>query len=257
MKYKGYLIDLDGTIYRGKQRIPEAAEFISNLIKENLEFKLVTNNTTRTPEMVKLFLEKYHEINVSLSHIYTAAQATADYIEENKKSDHPRVYVIGEYGLKSELLKRGFIYDEDNPEYVVVGLDSDVTYRKLKIAALSIQKGSVFIGTNPDRALPSEIGLVPGAGSLISLLQVATTVEPIIIGKPQTIIMSLIEKQLELEKQNMIMFGDNYDTDIAGGLNFGIDSALVLTGVTTKEDLSNLSQKPTYVLNNLKEWNFV
>ncbi|WP_317636586.1 TIGR01457 family HAD-type hydrolase [Xylocopilactobacillus apicola] len=256
MRYQGYLIDLDGTIYRGKEKIPSAVKFIKDLFENHLKFRLVTNNTTRTPEAIVDFLHVYHQIDVELSNIYTASKATAEYIARNKTVTCPHVYVIGENGLKTELANYGFIYDELDPDYVVVGLDSDVTYHKLEIAALAIEKGAIFIGTNPDRAIPKEVGLVPSAGALIGLLQIATKVDPVIIGKPQTIMLDLISEDLNVAKENLVLFGDNYDTDILGGINFGIDTALVLTGVTKREDLKSVDKLPKFILDSLEEWHF-
>ncbi|BDR56341.1 TIGR01457 family HAD-type hydrolase [Xylocopilactobacillus apis] len=256
-KYLGYIIDLDGTIYLGKNKIPEAAGFINRLLKEKINFRLVTNNTTRTPAAILEMLNKYHNIDVPISSIYTAAKATADYIEKNKIKKNPHIYIIGENGLKTELYSRGFVYDEVNPDYVVIGLDQDVTYRKFEIATLAIENGAAFIGTNPDRVIPNEKGLVPSAGALIKLVEFAVNIKPIIIGKPNVIMLNLIAEELGIKKDNLILFGDNYNTDIKGGLNSDIDTALVLTGVSDKRELANVERQPTYVLNNLGEWNFV
>lgn len=256
-KYQGYLIDLDGTIYRGKENIPSAKKFIDYLLNNEIAFCLVTNNTTRTPSDVLEFLREYHHIDVSLDNIYTAAEATADYLDEIKSRDNSCVYVIGEMGLKTELAKHGFGYDEINPDYVVIGLDYDVTYSKFQKAAAAIEKGAFFIGTNPDRSVPNETGFAPGAGSLIKLIQYTTGIDPVIIGKPETLMLDLVAKKIGVPKNNLILFGDNYETDIMAGMNFGIDTSLVLTGVTKYTDLKKYSNPPTFVIDDLKEWNFV
>lgn len=256
-KYQGYIIDLDGTIYRQKEKIPQAPSFINYLLKNKIKFRLMTNNTTRTPQAIQNFLQKYHQIVVPQECIYTAALATADYLEKINKKVNPGIYVIGENGLKTEIYKRGFIYNEINPDYVVIGLDTDVTYHKFKTATLAIEKGAQFIGTNPDRVIPTEDGLIPSAGALINLVATATNQQPLIIGKPKTVMLELIAQELSIPLSQLIIFGDNYQTDIKAGLNFKIATALVLTGVTSLKDLKNIKEQPSYVLDQLGEWHFV
>ena len=138
----------------------------------------------------------------------------------------------------------------------MVGLDWEVTYDKLATATLAIQKGAVFIGTNPDLNIPTERGLMPGAGSLLALLEAATRVKPIIIGKPEAVIMNKALEHLGVERSKAIMVGDNYMTDITAGIKNDIATLLVLTGFTTKKELPTLPIKPDFVLDSLDEWNF-
>ncbi|MGT2757081.1 TIGR01457 family HAD-type hydrolase [Streptococcus ovuberis] len=252
MTYKGYLIDLDGTIYRGKERIPAGEAFVRQLQEREIPHLFVTNNTTRTPETVQALLRDQCELEVDVAQIYTASLATVDYMNELGKAK--TVYVIGEEGLKSAVAEAGYVENTENPAYVVVGLDWQVTYEKLVTATLAIQKGATFIGTNPDLNIPTERGLLPGAGSLIALLEAATRVEPIIIGKPQAIIMDKALERLGIDKSEALVVGDNYLTDIRAGLDNGIDSLLVLTGFTNREDLAHLTPKPTHIRESLAEW---
>ena len=187
MHYKGYLIDLDGTIYKGKSRIPAGEAFVHELQAREIPYLFVTNNTTRTPETVRDMLATHFNIETPLSTIYTATLATIDYM--NDQNLGKKVYVIGEAGLKDAIEEAGYIIDEEAPDYVVIGLDWQVDYEKFAKATLAIQKGAHFIGTNPDLNIPTERGLLPGAGSLIALVESATRVEPVIIGKPKAIIM--------------------------------------------------------------------
>lgn len=163
MAYKGYLIDLDGTIYKGTERIPAGERFIQRLQEQEIPYLLVTNNTTRTPQMVQDMLAQQFNIQTPLETIYTATMATVDYMKDIDRGQ--TVYVIGETGLKSAISEAGYIEDKENPAYVVVGLDSQVTYDMLATATLAIAKGALFIGTNPDLNIPTERGLMPGAGS--------------------------------------------------------------------------------------------
>ncbi|MGT2715381.1 TIGR01457 family HAD-type hydrolase [Streptococcus respiraculi] len=254
MSYKGYLIDLDGTIYKGKDRIPAGERFVHALQERKLPYLFVTNNTTRRPETVQTMLQEQFNIDTPLETIYTASLATVDYMKQLGKEK--TAYVIGEEGLKSAILEAGYVKETDNPAYVVVGLDTDLTYEKLTIATLAIQKGAVFIGTNPDLNIPTERGLLPGAGSLIALLEAATRVKPTIIGKPQAIIMDNALAILGTKQSETLMVGDNYLTDIRAGIDNDFPTLLVLTGFTKPEEVATLPVAPTHVLNSLDEWSF-
>lgn len=252
MTYKGYLIDLDGTIYKGRERIPAGERFIQRLKEQEIPYLLVTNNTTRTPQMVQDMLAQQFNIQTSLETIYTATMATVDYMKDMNRGQ--TVYVIGETGLKSAISEAGYIEDKENPAYVVVGLDSQVTYDMLATATLAIAKGALFIGTNPDLNIPTERGLMPGAGSLVALLEAATRVKPVFIGKPNAIIMNKALDILQVKRSEAIMVGDNYLTDIMAGIQNDIASLLVTTGFTKAEEVPNLPIQPDYVVASLDEW---
>lgn len=254
MTYKGYLIDLDGTIYKGKDRIPAGEAFVHELQRRNLPYLFVTNNTTRTPETVQAMLAEQFNVETPIETIYTATLATVDYL--NDKNLGKKVYVIGDVGLKQAIAEAGYIEDTDNPDYVVVGLDWEVDYEKLSIATLAIQKGAHFVGTNPDLNIPTERGLMPGAGSIITLIEVATRVKPVYIGKPNAIIMEKAVEHLGLPREEVIMVGDNYLTDIRAGIDNDIPTLLVTTGFTKPEEVPDLPIQPDYVLSSLAEWDF-
>ena len=252
-KYAGYMIDLDGTIYRGKEKIPAAKRFIERLQEHDIPFLFVTNNSTQAPIKVVENLANNFDIHVKEENVYTSALATADYIADLNK-DKRSVYVIGEVGLKQAILDKGFRFEETNPDYVVVGLDYDVTYHKFELATLAIKRGAKFIGTNADTNLPNERGLVPGAGSVIALVECSTQQKATYIGKPETIIMEKALERLGLPKDEVVMVGDNYMTDIKAGINFGIDTMLVYTGVSTRELVRTQEIAPTIELGSLDEW---
>lgn len=254
MTYKGYLIDLDGTIYKGKERIPAGEAFVHELQWRNIPYLFVTNNTTRTPETVQTMLAEQFNIETPIETIYTATLATIDYL--NDKNLGKKVYVIGDIGLKQAIAEAGYVEDTDNPDYVVVGLDWEVDYEKLSIATLAIQKGAHFVGTNPDLNIPTERGLMPGAGSIITLIEVATRVKPVYIGKPNAIIMEKAVEHLGLPRKEVIMVGDNYLTDIRAGIDNGIPTLLVTTGFTKPEEVAGLPIQPDYVHSSLAEWDF-
>lgn len=252
--YGGYMIDLDGTMYRGKEKIPAAKRFVERLQEKQIPFLFVTNNTTKTPEDVAKNLTENHDIKVKPENVYSAALATADYLDGIADKDHRKVYIIGEIGLKRAILAKGFEMEEDHPDYVVAGLDYDVTYHKFEVATLAVKKGAKFIGTNADTNLPNERGLVPGAGSVIALLERSTQQRAFYIGKPETIIMEKALKVMGLPRDQVVMVGDNYMTDISAGINFGMDTLLVYTGVSTPELVVKQAVKPTHEINSFDEW---
>ena len=252
--YKGYLIDLDGTIYRGSEPIPAGRRFVEQLQARKIPFLFLTNNTTKTPETVANRLANEFSIHVGPETVYTATLATIDYMNDAAKGK--KVYVIGEPGLIDPILSAGYVWEEENPDYVVVGLDTDVTYEKFVTATLAIQKGATFIGTNPDKNIPTERGLLPGAGSVIALVEASTQQKAIYIGKPEAIIMDKAVEILGMEKSDVLMVGDNYTTDILAGINNDIDSLLVLSGFTQKADVPTLPVPPTYLVDSLDEWHF-
>lgn len=252
MPYKGYLIDLDGTIYQGKNCIPAGERFIKRLQERGIPYLLVTNNTTRTPEMVQSMLANQFHVETSIETIYTATMATVDYMNDMNRGK--TAYVIGETGLKSAIAAAGYVEELENPAYVVVGLDSQVTYEMLAIATLAIQKGALFIGTNPDLNIPTERGLMPGAGALNALLEAATRVKPVFIGKPNAIIMNKSLEVLGIQRSEAVMVGDNYLTDIMAGIQNDIATILVTTGFTRPEEVPTLPIQPDHVLSSLDEW---
>lgn len=249
---KGYLIDLDGTVYLGNKAIPEAKDFIEYLQKNHIPFLFVTNNATKTPESVQQLLFDICDINVSPDTVYTSGMATTAYLSQHYPNKS--IYVIGEDALTSLISGAGFVLTEENPDIVVVGMDRSVTYDKLSIASIALNNGAAFIGTNPDKKIPTDRGQLPGAGSLIACLETATGIQPTIIGKPEPIIIEEALRKLNLNKDDVVMVGDNYETDILGAINFDMPSLMVLTGNTLEKDIPTLPTQPTYIENNLHDW---
>ncbi|MCA0986642.1 TIGR01457 family HAD-type hydrolase [Guptibacillus algicola] len=250
-KYKGYLIDLDGTMYRGTEKIQEAVDFVKKLEAAQIPYLFVTNNSSKRKEQVA---EKLVEFGVPCTrdHVFTTSMATANYISNEKRD--ASVYVIGEEGIRDALKDEGLTLQDENPDYVVVGIDREISYEKLAKACIAVRNGATFISTNGDIAIPTERGLLPGNGSLTAVITVSTEVEPIFIGKPEAVIMEQALKQLGTAKEETLMIGDNYRTDIMAGIQAGLDTLLVHTGVTTKEHLELVDKQPMYTTNSLKEW---
>mgnify|MGYP003365202193 FL=1 len=157
-------------------------------------------------------------------------------------------------GLKQVILANDYRLEADHPDYGVVGLDSDLTYEKLSEAVLAIRSGSTFIGTNPDTNIPKERGMMPGAGSVVKFVEYATQVEPIMIGKPKARIIESAIKKIGLEQSDVVMVGDNYNTDIKAGINAGVDTLLVYTGLSTKQQVAKESVQPTHQIDSLDDW---
>ncbi|OPH60256.1 HAD family hydrolase [Paenibacillus ferrarius] len=231
---KGFLIDLDGTLYRGHEPIPHAAAFIQWLQRHQMPFLLVTNNSSRTPEQVAEHLLAFG-IEVPPAAIYTSSQAAAQYLTEQRGGN--RVHIVGEAGLRIALAAAGFASDETTPDYVVQGIDRSFSYEKLTEAVRHVKQGATYVLTNPDRMLPSDGGLMPGAGSLAAAITAASGVEPVVIGKPSPIIMAYATERLGLPPADVWVIGDNVHTDIRGGAVSGCRTALVLTGVATADNV--------------------
>ncbi|WP_066314254.1 TIGR01457 family HAD-type hydrolase [Bacillus sp. FJAT-29814] len=250
-KYNGYLIDLDGTMYRGTERIEAASDFVKKLKEKGIPYLFVTNNSSRTPAQVAKKLLDF-DIPASEELVFTTSQATANYIYELNPGG--TVYVIGEEGIRTSLEEKGFQFAGEDADFVVVGIDREISYEKLAVACLAVRNGATFISTNGDIAIPTERGLLPGNGSLTSVIAVSTQTKPIFIGKPESIIMEQALKVLGTAKEDTLMVGDYYDTDILAGMNAGLDTLLVHTGVTTKELLKGYEQQPTHTVDTLDHW---
>ncbi|WP_404453879.1 TIGR01457 family HAD-type hydrolase [Virgibacillus necropolis] len=249
--YQGYLVDLDGTMYQGKQRIHAAKEFVEFLHEKGLPHLFLTNNSSKTQQEIANKLNDM-DIRATKEHVFTSSMATASYLSDKKKNGS--AFVIGERGLHEAIEKKGLRITDEDPDFVVVGIDRGITYEKLTKACLFVRNGATFVSTNSDIAIPTERGLLPGNGALTSVITVSTGVEPIFIGKPEPIIMEQALQKLGLSHDETLMVGDNYNTDIMAGIQAGLDTLMVFTGVTPFEDLPTLPKKPTYHVQNLSEW---
>lgn len=251
MNYKGYLIDLDGTLYNGTALIETAKDFVARLTARNIPYVFLTNNATKSQaEAVQKVLAM--GVETTAGNMYTSSMATAAYIRQHHQGES--AYVIGTPSLKGILQDAGIILTEENADLVIVGLDLEVNYDKLSRAALLIGAGATFIATNPDKRFPTENGIVPGNGAIQQVLIETTGIQPITIGKPSSFILDGALKQLGLSKDEVALVGDNYDTDILTGINAGVDTIHVDTGVSRTEDVLKKDIAPTHTINNLSEW---
>jgi 4-nitrophenyl phosphatase len=249
---RGLLIDMDGVLYRGQQALAGAKELFPALDAHGIGWLLVTNNSSMSAADYSAKLAKLGSGQIDANKILTSAEATARWLADNPPIG--RFYFIGGQSI-GEAIERypSAIYDDKNPQTVVVGLDSQLTYDKLKIATLAIRKGARFIATNPDVTLPTEEGLAPGAGSIVAALVAATDVQPTVIGKPNRPIMDIALKLLGVPPPNVAALGDRLNTDIAGGKAANLRTIMVLTGVSTQAEVDALpaEQRPDYVFADL------
>lgn len=232
---QGFILDMDGVLYRGSTVRDGTLDFIEYLNAERIPYVCLTNNASRTSEM---YQEKLDHLGIPIrsDHVLGAAQATAEWLRGEAVAG-ARVLPVGEAGLREELVRAGFTLVSAPPaDFVVVGIDFQLTYDKLKQAALAIRANARFIGTNPDSTFPSEEGLVPGNGAVLAYLQAATGVEPTIIGKPSRPMMQLALDHVGLPAGEVAMVGDRLNTDIVGGQAIGVTTILLLGGVTSQRE---------------------
>jgi 4-nitrophenyl phosphatase len=244
-KLKHLIIDMDGVLYLGDEPIPGTRAFLSFLREQSISFVLATNNATKTPQQ---FVDKLADMKVTVhpEEILTSALATATYLA-SIAPEGTRAFVIGQDGLRLALQQAGFELVEDNADYVVAGLDFTVCYERLRDACLQIRAGATFVGTNPDLTYPSELGIVPGAGSIMAFLEASTGIKPTIVGKPQTAMMEQALVRMGAQRATTAVLGDRLETDILAGKRAGLYTLLVLTGVTDRSMLATARIQPDLV----------
>ncbi len=246
-RYDALLIDLDGTVYRGKEVVPGAAEEIAKARAKGLGIRYVTNNASRSPQAVADHLVELG-FETTIDEVSTSAQAGAAMLAD-RLPKRSTVLVLGTKALEAEVLKRGLIptNEAQGATAVIQGLSMDLGWRELAEAAVAIRNGALWVACNVDATLPTERGLLPGNGSLVAALRTATDQEPLVAGKPATPLLQQAAKELGANRP--LVIGDRLDTDILGAVNAGMDSLLVLTGVSTAEEAQALpeEQRPTYV----------
>ena len=241
----GYLLDMDGVIYRGSELIPGADLFVRTLREKNRRFLFLTNNSQRTRRDVAMRLRRMG-IEVTERDIFTCAMATARFLAAQKPGG--TAYVIGEGGLLNALHRNGFSVVEDDPDFVVVGEGRTLSFEMIEKAVRLVERGARLIATNMDPNCPTEAGIRPGCGAIVAMIEAATGKEAFSVGKPSPIMMRAARKQLELSTAQTIMVGDTMETDILGGVQLGYATTLVLSGGTSKEDLTKFAYHPDVVV---------
>lgn len=246
------LFDMDGVIYRGEQPLPSVNELLAFLKRREIEYACITNNAGRTPAQFEAKLKRL-DIDVPAAHIVTSSVATNLWLREREPRG-TKVLAVGMEGLTEQLFGDGyFTLETVQPQYVVVGIDFELTYAKLQAACLAIRAGATFIGTNPDLTFPSEAGLIPGCGALLAAVEAATSQKPMIIGKPAPAMFTAALKLVGAAPERTLMVGDRYDTDIVGGAKAGLKTAMVLTGVSDRAEAEHGEVPPGAIFTDLTD----
>jgi NagD protein len=247
---QNYLIDMDGVLISGDTVIPGAIQFVERLNDSQGKYLVLTNNPIYTPKDLAHNLQKMG-LEIPPELIFTSAMATSQFLQ--KQRPNGTAYVIGESGLTSAMHEAGYIITEHDPDYVVLGETNAFSLENLTKAMRLIIDGARFVATNPDPSGPTEMGIVPACGAVAAMIEKATGVEPFFIGKPNPLMVRTALNYLGVHSEETIIVGDRMDTDIIGGVQNGMDSILVLTGVTKPEQIERYSYIPTYVFDSVAE----
>lgn len=240
----GFLLDMDGVIYRGKELIEGSREFLLKLKKHNIPYLFLTNNSQRTRRDMALKLNRLG-IEAKREDIFTCAMATARYLAE--RSPQSTAYVIGENGLAAALHQNGITVVDDDADFVVIGEGRTMNFENLEKAVRLVHAGASIIATNLDTTCPTDQGIRPGTGALVAMLEAATGKKAFSLGKPSPIMMRMARKQLNLRTDETIMVGDTMYTDILGAVEMGYRSVLVLSGHTQGSDINHYAYRPDLV----------
>lgn len=246
----GFLIDMDGVIYRGTQLIPGADRFIQELRAANIPFLFLTNNSQRTRRDVVAKLDRLG-IAVEEGHVFTCAMATARFLAKQKPKG--TAFVIGEGGLLTALHQNGYAIVDKDPDYVVVGEGRTMTFEVMEAAVRMIVDGAKLVATNMDPNCPTQSGMRPGCGALVAMLESATNTRAFSVGKPSPVMMQGAREELGLRADSTIVIGDTMDTDILGGVQLGYRTILVLSGGTRRDDLLKFAYRPDKIVDSVAD----
>lgn len=246
---KALILDMDGVVWRGGQPIGDLPAIFTRINDLRFKILLATNNSTRT---IDQFLFKLQEFGVHLekSQMINSAQASAEILREKYPAGGP-AYFLGEEGLNQSMQAAGFYHDPKTAQFVIAGLDRNLTFEKLSQATLLIRSGVPFFGTNPDRTLPTPRGLEPGAGSILAAIEAATGVPPVVLGKPQPDMYRIGLNRLHTAPSETLVVGDRLETDIAGAQKLGCLSGLVLSGASNEKQASQWEPAPDIIAKDL------
>lgn len=248
--FRCVIIDVDGVLRRSQQVLPGAAEFLPWLLRRGMDYRIVTNNSMPT---LAQYCATFAEMGIVTDeqHIISAGTGTAWYLRQLAPQGG-KVFIIGQDGLRHALLSDGlFTLDDQKPDFVVVAIDRSFTYDKLNRACTLIRNGARFIAANTDATYPMEVGVMPGAGSIVAAVQTCSGVKPVVVGKPERILFDMALDMMNARREETVVLGDRLDTDIAGGVAAGMASIMVLTGVNTRDDAASSPAKPTFIFDDL------
>jgi NagD protein len=245
-----YLMDMDGVIVRGSERIPGADGFLARLQAKGIPFLVLTNNSLYTARDLQARLTRMG-LNVPVEAIFTSALATAQFL--HRQMPEGSAFVIGEAGLTTALHDVGYILTEHEPDYVVLGETPTLSFTRVTQAIRLINAGARFVATNPDVVGPTEHGIVPATGAVAAMIAEATGVQPYFVGKPNPLMMRAALRQLGAHSETSVMIGDRMDTDIISGTEAGMRTILVLSGVTRREQVDRFPYRPSRVVESVAE----
>jgi NagD protein len=247
---RSWLMDMDGVLVREQNAIPGANEFLTRLRELGLPFLVLTNNSIYTPRDLTARLRRAG-LDVPESSIWTSALATAQFLEDQRPSG--TAFVIGESGLTTALHDHGYTMTETDPDYVVLGETRTYSFERITQAIRLVSAGSRFIATNPDNVGPTPDGPLPATGSVAALISRATGVDPYYVGKPNPLMMRSALNAIEAHSESTAMIGDRMDTDVVSGLEAGLETILVMTGVTTPGEAERYSYRPSKIVDSVAD----
>lgn len=242
---KYFILDMDGTFYLGDQLLEGSLDFLEKLVGKGRQFLFFTNNSSKNRQV---YMEKLRAMGcyIDENQLLTSGMVTISYLKKTWKN--PKVYLLGTPALEQDFEDNGIQLTEDNPDAVVVGFDTTLTYDKLEKACTLIRNGVPFIATHPDNNCPTEFGPIPDCGAMCAFITQSTDVLPKYLGKPHTETLDYITRYLNCTKDELVFVGDRLYTDIAIGANHGATSVLVLTGETQMSDLETSEVKPQLIV---------
>jgi NagD protein len=247
---RSWLMDMDGVLVREELAIPGADRFLARLRERELPFLVLTNNSIYTTRDLSARL-RASGLDVPETAIWTSALATATFLEDQRPGGS--AFVIGEAGLTTALHAAGYTLSERDPDYVVIGETRTYSFERITLAIRLIAGGARFIATNPDATGPSPDGPLPATGSVAALISRATGVEPYFVGKPNPLMMRSALNALDAHSETAAMIGDRMDTDIVSGLEAGMHTILVLTGLTKREDAERYPYRPSQIVDSVAD----
>lgn len=247
---KGFICDMDGVIYKGDYLLPGVKNFVSWLQRENKQFLFLTNNSSKTPKELQKKLLRMG-LDVTEDHFYTSALATAKFLK--RQSPDSSAYIIGGPGLFNALHDANIMFNDVDPDYVVFGETNNYNYDQICRAMHHVMNGARLIGTNSDLTGPSEHGIIPACRALVAPIEMTTGKNAYYVGKPNPLMMRTGLQILGIHSEETAMIGDRMDTDIIAGIESGLDAILVLSGVTSRDDIDTYPYRPRLVLENVGE----
>lgn len=248
--YQNYLMDMDGVLVRGRTPVPGAERLINRLNEAGTPYLVLTNNPLYTPGDLAHRLQS-EGLHVPAERIFTSAMAAAAFLDSQRPDG--KAFVIGESGLTQAIHDIGYVITDSDPDYVVLGETHDYNISQVTKAIRLIKDGARFIATNPDPSGPAEGGIVPACGAMAALIETASGRSPLFVGKPNPLMMRTALNYLGVHSEDTVMIGDRMETDIFAGVTSGMETILVLTGVTRREDVDTQPYVPTYIVESVAD----